>query len=127
MVKFTSLLALSTLVIAPTFAAVLPNIEIRDVVEPHFFGRDMGGLFAREQDFELPDLARRCSSGAEDTSELVRRDVEPGTGLTPKDVTLHAPFHKHSLEELDPELDNPHTRDINDDDLFERSYDDIDY
>ena len=86
-------MALSTLVIAPTFAAVLPNVETsvlspcfyralthlfsyysRDVAEPLFFGRDMGDLFVgdlfvREPDFELrTDLARRFWSGAEDKS-----------------------------------------------------------
>ena len=97
MVKLTSFIAFSALVIVPTFAAVLPNtietsvlsffVEFmcfsntkthffffdlcsRDVVaEPTFFGRDMEGLFVREQDFELPDLARRFLSGVEDTSE----------------------------------------------------------
>lgn len=88
MVKLTSFMALSTLVIAPTFAAVLPNVETsvlspcfyralthlfsyysRDVAEPLFFGRDMGDLFVREPDFELrTDLARRFWSGAEDKS-----------------------------------------------------------
>ena len=87
MVKLTSFIAFSALVILPTFAAVIPIIEtsvlsfffgvlfvisdknfffvwkiyIRDVAEPHFFNRDMEGLFTREQDFEL----------------VVRRGVEP--------------------------------------------------
>jgi len=110
MVKLTSFMALSTLVIAPTFAAVLPIIETRDVAQLQVFGRDMGGLFAREQDFELPDLTRRFLSEAEDTSELVRRDV-----YDPNEK--HKPFVKHHLEELDPELDNPPIPVINDDDL----------
>jgi len=129
MVKLTSFMAFSTLVIVPTFAAVLPNIETRDVAEPQFFGRDVGGLFAREQDFELSDLARRFLSGAEDNSELVRRDVvadEMSHVLAKKDV-LHKPFSKHSLF-LDPALDKPepHIHDDIDDDLSERPYDDLD-
>jgi len=53
MVKLSSFMALSTLIITSTFAAVLPNVETRDVAEPLFFGRD---IFAREQDFELQTL-----------------------------------------------------------------------
>jgi len=126
MVKLTSFIAFSTLVIVPTFAAVIPIIEARDVVvaEPHFFGRDMEGLFTREQEFELPDLARRFLSGAaEDTSELVRRGVESEGGyvFTKKDLAVHAPFKRHRMEELDPKLDNHPSSDINDDDLSERS------
>ena len=80
MVKLTFFMALSTLIIAPTFASELWDIETsvlslvlsswliyflinfkcsRDVAEPRLFGRDMEVLFVREQDFELPDLARR--------------------------------------------------------------------
>jgi len=109
MVKLTSFAALFTLIIAPTFAAVLPNIETRDVAEPQFFGRDMGGLFVREQDFELPaDLARRFWSGAEDNSELERRDVvtDEMNSINRRKDELHNPFTKHSFE-LDPKLDIP--------------------
>ena len=41
----------------------------RDVPEPLFLGRDIRGLFVREQDFELPDLARRYWIGDVSNSE----------------------------------------------------------
>jgi len=108
MVKLTSFMALFTLIIAPTFAAVLPNIETRDVAEPLFFGRDMGGSFAREQDFELPDVARRYWIGDMSNAELVTREVvtDEMSRDTSKDFKRHEPFNRHSLDFLDRKLDH---------------------
>jgi len=108
MVKLSSFMALSTLLIGSTFAAVLPNVETRDVAEPLFFGREIGGLFAREQDFELPDLARRYWIGDMSNSELVTREVvtDEMNRDTSKDFELHKPFNRHSLDSLDPKFDH---------------------
>jgi len=138
MVKLTSFMAVSTLIIAPTFASEVWNIETRDVAEPHLFGRDMKGLFAREQDFELPDLVRRFYG--ETTKEKNEKtgmegplphdnahdDVVKTSRFTPKQLALHEPFHQR-YEFLERDLDDElYNRDVIDDDLFERFYDDLD-
>ena len=85
-----------------------------DVAEPLFFGRDMEGLFTREQDFAL-----------------VRRGVEPEKGMcfffsssylkasflsyllyfsfTKKDLAIHQPFRRHAMDGLHPALDHSTT------------------
>jgi len=108
-------MALSTLIIVPTFAAVLPKIETRDIAEPLFFGRDIGGLFARERDFEQPDLARRYWDALYN-SKVVPRDVvtDEMSGSTSKDYKPHQPFSRHSLDFLDPKLDHHIHDDLSD-------------
>jgi len=72
MVQLLSYLSLFTLIIAPTFASPLRDLETRDLSEPELFerelneaeaavfAREMEGLFARQQgNTEYIDLARR--------------------------------------------------------------------
>jgi len=160
MVKLTSLLALSTLIIVPTLASELWDVETRDITEPHLFGRelseaeatvfarDMEGLFARQQDFEHPDLVRRfefnwdqitnaCkAAGKMGFSALFGHKQEspvPISQYNPQQLLPHPPPSRHQFDgrgfddglferNLDDQL---YVRDLTDDDLFERFYDDL--
>jgi len=161
MVKLTSFLALSTFIIAPTFASDLWDIEIRDVTEPHFFGRELSeaeatvfsrnieGLFARQQDFEHPDLVRRfdfnwdritnaCNAARKMGFRALFGPKQEKSGTsqdTAQEFLEHPPPSKHELvdrgldddELLERNLDRElYIRDLTDHDLFERFYDDLD-
>jgi len=135
MVKLTSLLALSTLIIAPTFASVLWDLETRDISqEPELFGRElsrteaavfareMEKLFARQQDIEHTDLARRDWGGLfKRAVNVLGRDTDENSIRANK---LHPPPMKHELVERD--FDELYVRDLIDAELFERFYDDLD-
>jgi len=81
-------------------------------------------MFAREQDFELPDLARRLSfwGGAGLTPRDDAHDNLATRSFTQRQLDPHPPPCKHELN-LDQELN---IRDVIDDDLFERFHDDLD-
>jgi len=134
MVKLISFLALSTLIIAPTFASELWDLETRDMSqEPDLFGRELSGteaavfaremekLFARQRDTEHADLARRGGLFKRAVNVL-RRDTDENSVRANK---LHAPPMKHELVERDFE-DDLYIRDLIDAELFERFYDDLD-
>jgi len=136
MVKLISFLDLSTLIITPTFASELWDLETREVSEPHLFGRElsgaeaavfareMEGLFARQQDAEYLDLARRLFNFR--NTVLFRRDTDENEdSFRTKANKPHPPPMRHELQEreLDDEL---YIRELIDAELFERFYDDLD-
>jgi hypothetical protein len=140
MVKLTSLLALSTLIIAPALASELWDLESREAST---------GLFARQQDFEHPDLFRRIVIDPQVVNAAMRigknalfgRDVQQDSApaqshFTAEDLRIHAPWAKHAEvpRDFNDELferdlyHDFYIRDLTDEDLFERFYyDDLDY
>jgi len=163
MVKLTSFLALSTLIIVPALASELSDLETRDITtEPDLLGReptirdeavsarDMEGLlFARQQDFDHPELAS-VSGGPFDFNWRYLADtgkaawkigfssifgcgahgndnLVPVQQYTAQDLLVHPPPTKHEF--VDRNLDGEqqlYARDFTDEDLFERFDDDLD-